>query len=117
MTDMNPLNLVRFAIGFRDAVERVSGHALNLPDTRFCKDFHEQIRYFFSWQFLNPHIGPQNIHFFIAATSASSGHTVANSSATAIPMDTTAKRSKAIFQAGAILGTRRTMAMVTPPKR
>ncbi len=46
MADVNPLNLLRCANGIGDAVERIAGHTVNLPDTRFRKNFHKQIRYF-----------------------------------------------------------------------
>ena len=47
VADMDPLELLRFANGIGDAVERVTRHTVNLADTGFRKNFHEQVRGFF----------------------------------------------------------------------
>ena len=46
-----------------------------------------------------------------------SGHTHANISATAIPMETSANRWKATCHGGFVVGINRTIASVTPPNR
>jgi hypothetical protein len=56
------------------------------------------------------------VHFFSAAASFS-GHTAANSNATAIPIDTSANLYNAIRQAGPVRGINNTTAIVIPPKR
>src|SRR4029077_7959996 len=47
MSHMNPLNLFLCANRVRDAVERVAGNTVNLPNSCFSENIHQQVRYFF----------------------------------------------------------------------
>src|SRR6266581_9508391 len=47
MSHMNPLNLFLCANRIRDAVERVAGNTVKLPNSRFSENVHQQVRYFF----------------------------------------------------------------------
>jgi hypothetical protein len=44
---MDPLNLLVCANRVRNAIERIAGNAINLPDSCFGKNIHQQIGYFF----------------------------------------------------------------------
>src|SRR5438445_10400246 len=47
MPHMNPLNLFLCANRVRDAIERVAGNTVNLPNSCFSESIHQQVRYFF----------------------------------------------------------------------
>src|SRR5262245_61543277 len=47
MSHMNPLNLFLCANRIRDSVERVARNSVNLPNSRFSENIHQQVRYFF----------------------------------------------------------------------
>src|SRR5882762_2165648 len=47
MPDMNPLNLFLGANRLGDAVERVAGNTVNLPNSCFSENLYQQVCYFF----------------------------------------------------------------------
>jgi hypothetical protein len=47
VSHMDPLNLLVCANRVRDAIERIARNAVNLPDSCFGKNIHQQIGYFF----------------------------------------------------------------------
>jgi len=47
MPDMNPLNLFLGANRVGDAVERVAGNTVNLPNSCFSENLYQQVCYFF----------------------------------------------------------------------
>src|SRR5438309_11856000 len=47
MSRMNPLNSFLCANRVRDAVERVAGNTVNLPNSCFSENIHQQFCYFF----------------------------------------------------------------------
>src|SRR6267378_5867519 len=46
MPHVHPLNILFYAYGVRDAVQRVANHAVDSLNTRFSKNIHQQIRHF-----------------------------------------------------------------------
>lgn len=59
----------------------------------------------------------EQFYIFPDDVDSRSGHTIANISATPIPINTSANRLKAICHAGPVRGTNSTIANVTPPNR
>src|SRR3989442_15952659 len=47
MSHMNPMNLFLCANRVCDTVERVAGNTVNLPDSSFSENIHQQVRYLF----------------------------------------------------------------------
>src|ERR1700688_3096405 len=47
VSHMDPLNLLVCTNRVRDAIERIAGNAVNLPDSRFGKNIHQQICHVF----------------------------------------------------------------------
>src|SRR6267378_1019298 len=92
MPDMNPLNLFLCANRVGDAIERVAGNTVNLPNSCFSENLHQQVCYFFlghgspsfavspaKLPMLQQHGWYQRIHVFPDAALSISGRTTARS--------------------------------------
>jgi hypothetical protein len=86
MPHVNPLNLFSCANRVGDSVQRVAANTVDLPNSCFSENLHQQVCYFFLGHDAILSDGmKEEFNFFPVGVVSLSGHTTAQINATPIP--------------------------------